>query len=258
LQDQVSRAQAFTKLHVKGDPIIIYNAWDGGSARAIEEAGAKAIATGDHPVGFSHGYTNDDFDDFSFETYLGSIKDIARVVTVPFSVDISNGDGLSTQELQRRVATLLELGVIGINFEDRKDNGEFWSVSEQAERIATIREAADNYGVPLFINSRSDIFAAAKPDEHADLLDEAVARAEAYQAAGASGFFVPGLMDIDLIKQLTDRVMLPVNIIRLPGAPSTAELKEAGVSRVSYGPVVQMQMIDWLKDQAKQALNGEI
>ena len=255
MTDQIANAQEFAALHVKGDPIIIYNAWDGGSAKAIAEAGAKAIATGDHPVGFAHGYSNDDFDDFTFESYFETIQDIARVVQLPFSVDISNGEGLDVSELQARVKMLLNLGIVGVNFEDRlDDNSGIKSIDEQVERITAIRSAADSYGVPLFINARTDLFATAKIS-HAELIDNAVNRAKAYQAAGGNGFFVPGLLDVTLITQLCELSPLPVNIIRLPGAPSTAELKVAGVSRISYGPVVQMEMIAWLKSKAKDAFS---
>ncbi len=257
MQDHITKAQTFASLHIKGDPIIIYNAWDGGSARAIAAAGAKAIATGDHPVGFSHGYTNDDFDGFSFESYLGTITDIARAIELPFSVDISSGEGLNIEGLKARVTSLLELGIVGVNFEDRLDDSSgIKTFEEQAARISAIREAADTYGVPLFINARSDIFSTAGDSSaHASLLPDALQRAEAYQAAGANGFFAPGLMDIELIRQLCESSPLPVNIIRLPGAPEIADLKAAGVSRISYGPVVQMQMIEWLTTKATAAFN---
>jgi 2-methylisocitrate lyase-like PEP mutase family enzyme len=260
MSDQKTRAKQFTELHKKGDPVIIYNAWDGGSAKAIEDAGARAIATGDHPVGFSHGYTSEDFNEFTFDLYMTTIKDIARVVEVPFSVDISSGEGLILSGLKDRVKMLLKIGVVGINFEDRLDDSSgIKHIEEQVERIKAIRETSEEFGVPLFINARSDIFSTAKSkDEHAGLIDRAVERAKAYKEAGGSGFFVPGLVDIELIKKLCEQSELPVNIIRIPGAPSTKELAEAGVGRISYGPVVQLQMIEWLKKQAILALNGEI
>ena len=257
MSDQATKARQFTELHAKGDPIIIYNAWDGGSARAIASAGAKAIATGDHPVGFSHGYTNDDFDGFTFESYLSTIKDIARAIDLPFSVDISNAFDLDDEGLRTRIKQLLEIGVIGINFEDRSEDTEQGLVSaeEHAARIKTIRAVADEAGIPLFINARTDLFAIM--ENHEELLDEALARAEAYAAAGANGFFVPGLMNIELIKQLCERSPLPVNIIRLPGAPGTSELIDAGVSRISYGPVVQMAMTEWLQNKAKEVFTSD-
>ena len=260
MTDIQTKATTFTELHIKGDPIIIYNAWDGGSAKTIASCGAKAIATGDHPVGFAHGFGNDDFDDFTFDIYLPTIREIARSAgDLPYSVDINNANGLTGDQLIERIHVILETGAVGINYEDGPDeNGGVLSTEEQAARIKTIRETADAAGVPLFINARTNIFIQAASAQHAALLDEAVARAEAYAAAGASGFFVPGLMDIDLITQLTARVAIPVNIIHLAGAPSTKELASAGVARVSYGPMPQIAMTEWLTRQATTALHGDV
>jgi 2-methylisocitrate lyase-like PEP mutase family enzyme len=259
MSDQVERAQEFANLHIKGEPIIIYNAWDGGSAKAIASAGAKAIATGDHPVGFSHGYGEDDFSEFTFDIYLPTIKEISkRVGNLPFSVDINNANGLTGDELKDRIRIILETGAVGINYEDQLPDGSgVQPIEEQVKRIKTIRDAADDVGVPLFINSRTDIFALGDSDKHSELLSEAIERGKAYKEAGGNSFFVPGLVDIDLIKQLCDSIELPVNIIKLPGAPTTKELISAGVGRVSYGPMPQMAMIAWLKDQASSALNYE-
>ncbi|MDL2363249.1 MAG: isocitrate lyase/phosphoenolpyruvate mutase family protein [Patescibacteria group bacterium] len=260
MADQVSKAALFTELHVKGNPIIIYNAWDGGSAKTIASCGAKAIATGDHPVGFAHGFGEDDFDDFSFDIYLPTIHEIAlRAGELPFSVDISNADGLVADGLKNRIRTVLEAGVVGINYEDRLlDSSSVQPIEEQIKRIQTIREAAEELNIPLFINARTDIFILADRTDHAGLLDEAVKRANAYKQAGANGYFTPGLLDIAVIKQLADSIELPLNILRLPGAPSTKELSQAGVARISYGPVPQMAMTAWLKEQATTALNCEV
>lgn len=260
MADQSSRAQQFATLHKKGDPIIIYNVWDGGSAKAVAAAGAKALATGDHPVGFAHGFDNDDFDDFTFDIYFATIKEIAmRAGDLPFSVDISNAEGLDETGLKERIRSLLEIGVIGVNFEDRlPDSSGVLPADEQAARIRTIRTTADEFGVPLFINARTDLFSTAGDTAPADLIDDAIARSKTYKDAGGSGFFAPGLMDIELIKKLADESPLPINIIRLPGTPGTKDLASAGVSRISYGPVPQMQMTEWLTAQAKKAIDGEI
>lgn len=256
--NSVTKAQTFADLHVKGSPVIIYNAWDAGSAKTIVSCGAKAIATGDHPVGFAHGFGNDDFSDFTFDIYLVTIKEIAsRVGDLPFSVDINNADNQTGEELKQRIKTIIEAGAVGINYEDG-DSATVLSAAEQSDRIVTIREAADSLGVPLFINARTNIFLGTPAEQHAALINEAVERAAAYQAAGANGFFAPGLLDLELIKELTSRVDLPVNIIRLPGAPSTTELAAANVARISYGPIPQMSMTAWLTEQATAALNGEV
>jgi 2-methylisocitrate lyase-like PEP mutase family enzyme len=256
---QSDKAQEFTKLHVKGEPVIIYNAWDAGSAKIIASAGAKAIATGDHPVGFAHGFGNEDFADFTFEMYLPTIKEIAkRTGDLPFSVDINNANELVGDDLKDRIKTVIEAGAVGINFEDAFSNGTgVQTADEQATRIQIIRATAEELGIPLFINARTDIFAQADSTEHKNLLDEAVERAELYKKAGANGFFVPGLLDLELITQLVERVELPVNIIKFPGAPSTEQLAEAGVARISYGPGPQIAMSEWLKSQAIAAINGD-
>lgn len=258
MMDQSSKAKLFTELHVKGEPLIIYNAWDGGSARTIAGCGAKAIATGDHPVGFAHGFSKDDFAGFTFEIYLTTIKEIAgRIGELPYSVDINNADGLVGEDLKERIRTVIQAGAVGINYEDSGANEEVLSIKDQVERLQTIRTTADEAGVPLFINARTNIFITSDKSQHAGLLDEAVERADAYKTAGASGFFAPGLNDLELITQLVSRVDMPVNIIRLPGAPGTKELAAANVARVSFGPVPQMAMTEWLKDQATTALNGD-
>ena len=257
MTDSVTKATAFANLHQKGKPVIIYNAWDGGSAKTIASCGAQAIATGDHPVGFAHGFGNDDFSDFTFDIYLVTIKEIAsRIGDLPLSVDINNADNLTGSDLQERIKTVVDAGAVGVNYEDGGDS--VLTAEEQSVRIALIRTTANELGLPLFINARTNIFLGAPAERHSDLLDEAVARAAAYQTAGADGFFTPGLLNLELIEQLTSRVDLPLNIIRLPGAPSTAELTAAGVARISYGPMPQLAMTAWLKDQATAALNGKV
>jgi 2-methylisocitrate lyase-like PEP mutase family enzyme len=259
MNTQLERADIFANLHIAGDPLIIYNAWDGGSAKTIASAGAKVIATGDHPVGFSHGYSNDNFADFTFDTYLVTIKEIAlQAGDLPYSVDINNANNLSGDALKSRIRIILETGAVGVNYEDGPSSeGGLQPIEEQAARIQTIRSQADELGIPLFINARTNAFIDAAPEEHAGLLDEVIQRAAAYKAAGANGFFAPGLSDIELITKLCSSVDMPVNIIRLPGTPSAKELADVGVSRISYGPVPQMTMSAWLKDQATAALNGE-
>lgn len=260
MSGQRERAEHFTALHVKGDPLIIYNVWDAGSAKAVAAAGAKAIATGDHPVGFAHGYDLDDFGEFTFDMYLVTIREIAaRIGDLPFSVDISNGGGLDGTGLRERLRVLLDLGVVGVNFEDRLDDSSgVRPAAEQAERIAALIEEATVAGVPLHVNARTDLFSTAGDTPPAELLDEAVERAEAYQRAGARSLFTPRLLDLHVIRSLAERIDLPLNIIRLPGAPSTRELASAGVARVSYGPVAQTRTMAWVTEQAKAALASEV
>ena len=156
------------------------------------------------------------------------------------------------------VQLALQTGVIGFNFEDQiVGTSDLYDIETQEARVQAMREGCDAAGIPAFINARTDIFLKAKPDTHDNsMLDDAIARAKAYADAGASGFFAPGLKDEGLIARLCESTELPVNIIALPGTPDTTTLASLGVARVSYGPVPYRQMLGWLQEQAKQALQA--
>ncbi len=169
-------------------------------------------------------------------------------------MDIETGYGADASAVQESVVKVLASGVVGVNIEDQLfGTTELRPTSEQTERITAVRSAAGE--VPIFINARSDIFKNADPSTHnSELLDAALKRAEAYAAAGADGFFVPGLKDIELIKLLCERSPLPVNILQFGDMASSGELAAAGVARISHGPFPYLNMIEWLKAQATTAL----
>jgi len=122
---------------------------------------------------------------------------------------------------------------------------------QQSARIRAIRNAADEKGISLFINARTDIFLKNLPaNDTEELVEEAIERAEAYADAGASGFFAPGLRNAELIKLLCERSPLPVNIFVIPGVPSNKKMADLGVARVSYGPGPYRQMIETLRTAA--------
>jgi 2-methylisocitrate lyase-like PEP mutase family enzyme len=231
--DQKAKAKKFSNLHVKGTPLILYNAWDVGSAKAIVQAGAKAIATSSWAVADAQGY--DDGEKLPKALVEEIMAGIVEAVPVPVTVDFEGGYSDDDHELAKNVAKLLHVGVIGINFEDRIVQGTgLYKTDRQAKRIAAIRKAAQGKGVDLFINARTDLFLGSKGDP-AKYVDEAIERAKAYADAGASGFFIPGLLKETLIEQIVENVTLPVNVMYMEGAPSNARLAKFGVSRVSYG-----------------------
>jgi 2-methylisocitrate lyase-like PEP mutase family enzyme len=155
------------------------------------------------------------------------------------------------------VAKVIEAGAVGINFEDQIVGGEgLYSIPDQCARIKAIREAADHASIPLFINARTDIYLKARAADHnEEHLQEAVRRASAYAESGASGFFAPGLKNVDFIEKLCERSPLPVNILMLPDAPSSKQLANLGVARISYGPIPYRQMIEALKEAGRKALS---
>ena len=254
MSSQQENARIFADLHCKGDPVVLFNIWDPGSARAVAAAGAQAIATGSAPVAMAHGFG--DGEKIPLETALDNAARIVTATDLPVSLDFEGGYAADPEGVAANAARALETGVVGFNFEDQIVGGEgLYDIPVQAGRIAALRGACGAAGVDAFINARTDIFLKAARDTHSQaMLDAAVERAAAYAAAGASGFFAPGLADEGMIAELCSRVALPVNIIALPGVPDKASLAAAGVARISYGPVPYRGMIKWLEEQARAAL----
>lgn len=256
MSKQTQKAAQFGALHVKGSPVILFNIWDVGSARAVADAGAEALATGSAPVAMANGFA--DGENIPLEMALANVKRIADATDLPVTMDLEGGYGTDPGAITANVASALATGVIGFNFEDQVIGGDgLYPVDQQATRISAVRRACEQAGIAAFINARTDIFLKAGPETHSDqMLTDAMVRARAFADAGADGFFAPGLKDEALIGRLCAKVALPVNIIALPGAPENARLAELGVARISYGPVPYKRMVSWLGDAARAALTS--
>ena len=253
--NQTGKATEFAKLHLKGTPLVLYNAWDAGSAKAVAEGGAPAIATGSWSVAAAQGYA--DGQALPLDLLLQTAGQIVRAVDLPVSVDFEGGYATDANEVGQNAARLLDCGAIGLNFEDRIVGGDgLHPVADQARKIAAIRAAAETAGVPLFINARSDVFFQKNSAPHADLMDEALTRAAAYADAGANGIFVPGLSDLGLIKELSDSQTLPVNIMRMGDNTDIGDLASAGAARISHGPGPYIAAMDALSKAAAQLCQG--
>jgi 2-methylisocitrate lyase-like PEP mutase family enzyme len=247
------KAKRFAQLHVKGAPLLLYNAWDAGSARSVLEAGAKAIATSSWSVAAAQGYQNGEAIPIEFvEEIVGRI---AASVDAPVTVDFEGGYSADDREIADNISRLIDLGVIGINFEDRIVKGSgLYSIDRQVRRLAAIRNTAEQKRVDLFVNARTDVFFE-HGDNAAEAVKEALERAKAYAAAGASGFFIPGLTEDALIEQLCETVSLPVNVMVMDGVSSNERLAELGVARISYGPIPYVSAMRALQQVAKKVLS---
>ncbi|MBX4932754.1 isocitrate lyase/PEP mutase family protein [Rhizobium bangladeshense] len=248
--NQTEKAKAFAALHRKGDPIVLYNIWDAGTAKAVADAGAKALATGSWSVAAAHGFA--DGEKLPMSVLVETAKSITDAVDLPLSVDFEGAYSADPQGAAANVAKLMEVGAVGINFEDRVVSGEgLYPIESQAARIRAIRAMADRKGMPFFINARTDLFLAESDlSKHAGLVDEAIERGRAYAAAGGSGFFVPGLIDPALIEKICAASSLPVNVMMRAGAPDVKTLAELGVGRISYGPGPYRLMMERLRQEA--------
>ncbi len=227
-------ALAFRALHTAGRPLVLPNAWDAASARVIEAAGARAIATTSAGVAWDLGAA--DGDRLGRDRALGAVATIAAAVGVPVSADIESGYATDAAGVAETVRGVLAAGAVGVNIEDAAYEGDapLRAPADQAARIETARKTADAAGVPLFINARVDTYLRAVGQE-ADRLALTLERAAAYLAAGADGIFVPGVADPDTLAALVAGIGGPLNVTAGPGAPSVAELAALGVARVSTG-----------------------
>lgn len=248
---------AFKALHIPGDPLMLFNIWDAGSARAVAGAGAKAIATGSYGVAEAQGFK--DGEDFSIEDALRNLERIVSVTDLPVTLDFETGYGSTPAQVTASVRRALDAGAAGINMEDRMP-GEtaLLPVAQAAERVA----AAASTG--LFVNARCDVYRGIKPEgvkvenggQH--LIDAVLERAEAYAAAGASGLFVPFLGNHAVIAEICEASPLPVNILWGPGRGTRAELAALGIARISYGHGPWAATMDWLAGQARAVFAGDV
>ena len=225
--DQKTKAEAFGALHNGGNILILPNAWDGASAAIMEDTGAKAVATSSAAVAWAHGYP--DGDALPLPKLISTLETVARVVSVPVTADIEGGYTDDLAQLAETIKAVIGTGVVGINLEDGARAPDL-----HARKIEAARKAADAAGVALFINARTDVYLKRLAEGHA-AYTETVQRAAKYAAAGASGIFVPGPSDNDLIGRLADEIRLPLNIMLLPTLAPAERLQALGVRRVSSG-----------------------
>jgi len=244
-----SKFELFAALHVPGDPVVLYNIWDAGSARAVAAAGAKALATGSHPVGDASGFGDGQKVplDFVFE----NAKRIMAAVDLPLTVDFESAYSDDPEQGAANVALLAATGVVGCNFEDQVIGGEgVYPLKLQAKRIEAMRLAV---GDKFFINARTDLYLKTQTHDSA-LVDEVIERGKAFADAGASGFFVPRLADPKQAERVVKEVPLPLNLIAFPGAPPKREWANAGVARISHGPFPHRALMATLEEMARAAL----
>ena len=252
MSTQKEKAEAFRALHVRGKPVLLLNVWDAGSAKAVAAGGAAALATGSWSVAAANGF--DDGEKLPFDLALENLKRIVAATDLPVSIDIESGYGDTPEAVAISLRRTIEAGAIGCNLEDSfVADGSLRAIDAQVQRIRAARAAADASGVPYFINARCDVFFQPDVAHDAAAVDAALARAKAYAAAGADGFFAPGLADEALIARLAAASPLPLNIMAMAHTPPSAKLAQAGVARISHGPGPFRQAMKLLEDLARAA-----
>jgi 2-methylisocitrate lyase-like PEP mutase family enzyme len=217
----------FKKLHDGSQLLHLPNAWDAGSARLFESLGAPAIATTSAGVAWAAGYA--DGGQMPVDVAITVAANIARVLTVPLSVDFENGYADDPETVARSVLRLIDAGVAGINLEDGHAAPE-----DLAAKVVAIKQLAAQSGKDIFINARTDVYLKGLAPE-GERVAEVLKRAAMYAEAGADGLFVPGIVKPDEIAAVVAGTALPVNVMDWPGVPSAAQLHQLGVRRLSAG-----------------------
>lgn len=229
------RAESLLALHQPGSPVVLPTVWDAWSAKLAVDAGFAALTIGSHPMADSIG--KEDGEVMSFDDVVTRVAQITAAVDVPISVDIESGYGESPSRL---INGLLEAGAVGLNIEDtvHKEGKRLRSSGEHAELVGALRKAADDAGVHVVLNARTDLFLRQDGDE-SDRVERAIARLEEAAAAGADSLYPVGRHDPETMRRLTSELSLPVNAIALPEADDPASFGPLGVGRISFGPFLQ-------------------
>jgi len=236
-----SQFQQFKNLHASGDLFVLPNVWDAASAHRFQENKFPAIATSSAAVAGSLGY--DDGEHMLFSDYLFVIRRILSAVTIPLSVDIEMGYGVTNEAIYSNIMQLIDLGVAGINIEDSVIHGSSRTLKDAkqfAETINFISNRLSSDGLELFINIRCDTFIL----DVADKQDETLRRLKIYNDSGAGGIFLPCITAEEDITAVVHNTRLPLNVMAIPGLPGFDKLEQLGVRRVSMGPFLFSKAYD--------------
>jgi 2-methylisocitrate lyase-like PEP mutase family enzyme len=237
-------AEVFHALHA--DLLLLPNAWDSASARVVQEAGAKAVATSSAAVAWARGVP--DGHGLPPLKLAAVVEEIARVISVPITVDSEAGYSDDVGEVERNIAAFLNAGGVGINLEDGRAPHAL-----HLRKIEAALKAGERVGVKIFVNARTDVFLKQLvPAEQA--IEETIKRARAIKAAGASGLFVPGIFESAQIKTIVDAAGLPLNVMARPGAPDAAQLRALGVKRLSAATSVFAAAMNATREAAEEFL----
>jgi 2-methylisocitrate lyase-like PEP mutase family enzyme len=250
MTDLQSRCDLLRSLHSPGAPLLLPNAWDVATARAVVAAGFPVVATTSWGVAGTLGYK--DHEAAPADEMFAAAARIARGVEVPVTVDAEAGYGMEPAEL---VDALRSAGAAGCNLEDTDHaTGSLRDPDRQAEWLRAVREAASADGYRLVINARVDVFlgpylAGAGPETQAELVPEALRRAHAYIEAGVDCVYPIILSETDALRHFMSEIRGPVNVIRGAQSPSLAELAALGVARVSWGPYMYWEAMSRFEDR---------
>jgi 2-methylisocitrate lyase-like PEP mutase family enzyme len=234
----MGKVEDFQALHT-GEPFVIPNPWDPGSARVLEKLGFKALATTSSGFAFTLGRRDGDV---TLDEVVAHTSALAAITELPVSVDLENGYGPEPEDAARAVAAAADAGAAGGSIEDYDPTGRIYEAGHAAERIAAAAEAAGKF----VLTARAENHIRGNPD-----LDDTIARLQAYEAAGADVLYAPGLKSVDEIRAVCEAVAKPVNVLARPNL-TVDELAGAGAQRISVGGALTWVAIGGLVSAAER------
>jgi 2-methylisocitrate lyase-like PEP mutase family enzyme len=239
---QGRKAAEFRALH-EGDPFIIPNPWDAGSAKVMEALGFKALATTSSGFAFTLGRRDGQA---TLDDVIDHVRMLDRSTNLPVSVDLENGYGARPEAAAFAIAAAAEAGAVGGSIEDYDPHDGLYDFDHAVERVAAASEAASRLSFPFMLTARAENHIRDNPD-----LDDTIRRLQAYERTGASVLFAPGLRNGDEIRTVCAAVSKPLNVLAHPGL-SMKEIVSAGAQRVSVGGALTWVAIAAMAEAAEQ------
>ncbi len=241
------KARAFAALH-EGEPFVIPNPWDAGSARVLAALGFEALASTSSGFAFTLGRLDGGA---TLDEVCAHAAALDAATDLPVSVDLENGYAAEPAEVAGAIERIAAAGAVGASIEDYDPSAGLYELSEAVERVAAATEAARRLDVPFVLTARAENHIRGNPD-----LDDTIARLVAYEVAGADVLYAPGLTTSAEIRAVCDAVTRPVNVLALGGL-SFAEIAEAGAQRVSVGGGLTWVAVNAFADAAHAIREGD-
>ena len=221
----MGKAETFRELH-EGDPFVLPNPWDAGSAKVFAKLGFKALASTSSGFAFTLGRRDGDV---ALAEVIAHTAELDRATELPVSIDLEDGYGPEPEDAARAIAEAAAAGAVGGSIEDYDPEGRIYEHGHAAERIAAAAEAARALDFPFMLTGRAENHIRGNPD-----LDDTVARLQAYERAGADVLYAPGLSTVEEIRAVCAALSKPVNVLARPTL-TMSEIADAGAQRVSVG-----------------------
>jgi 2-methylisocitrate lyase-like PEP mutase family enzyme len=241
-QDQKGKAELFRDLH-RGEPFVIPNPWDAGSAKVLEALGFKALATTSSGFAFTLGRADGAT---SLEELADHVRRLDRQTSLPVSVDLENGRGQEPAAAAAAIELAAGAGAVGGSIEDWDPEEGIYPVDQATARIAAACQAARSFDFPFMVTARAENHIRGRPD-----LDDTIARLQAYEQAGADVLYAPGLRNGEEVRAVCDAVTAPVNVLAHPHI-TLQEIVAAGGQRISVGGALTWTAVEGMARAAEQ------